>query len=475
MRTVARRGFHRGAAELWWPTTLGAAIIGAGYANHSRPVFLLLLAILIVLAAWRPAAVVALVPAAAALTYHPLQAGSLLFSPTETLVVALTVGAGGRAALMALRSPRALIACARSESPLTSSFLLPAAALLLAGLVSLFTLARPEFRHESVRAFRWNVAEPVLYYLIARLVLRRQPESRLPTAVIFVGAGTLAAIVALLDLARGGGVLTEGVRRISGLSPHPNALALYLDRPLAFAAVAALAFRRRASRLFLILALPPAVATLLTFSRGAALAVGITVVASLAWAGKRRLAGGVALVGLALAGFLVIVARGRLLNLFSGGSGSLRLDLWQSSAAMIRDHPLTGIGLDQFLYSYAPRYIHPEAWSERFTSHPHDIAFDLWLSLGILGLVAAGLYLAIFVSRARAVVRRRRSLGLAGAAVVIAGSLHGLVDNGYFLPDLALLFWFATALLEAEALTEEAEPATAPGVTTTASRPQGGA
>ena len=58
------------------------------------------------------------------------------------------------------------------------------------------------------------------------------------------------------------------------------------------------------------------------------------------------------------------------------GSNNTRLNVWQASFDMIRDHPLTGIGLDQFLYKYQIEYVKPEAWLERFTSHPHNFLLD---------------------------------------------------------------------------------------------------
>ena len=65
---------------------------------------------------------------------------------------------------------------------------------------------------------------------------------------------------------------------------------------------------------------------------------------------------------------------------------------------MIHDHPITGLGLDQFLYAYRGRYILPDAWQEPNLSHPHNILLDFWVRLGIFGVllfsVAAGLLLA---------------------------------------------------------------------------------
>jgi O-antigen ligase len=118
---------------------------------------------------------------------------------------------------------------------------------------------------------------------------------------------------------------------------------------------------------------------------------------------------------------------------------------------MIGDHPWTGVGPDQFLYQYGRRYVDPAGWAERYTSHPHNIVLDIWLSLGVPGLVAFTI-LAIAVGRQ---VRTAGSSGyfVTGTAVAATGALaaglaHGMVDNGFFLPDLAVLTWTLMAFVE---------------------------
>ena len=49
--------------------------------------------------------------------------------------------------------------------------------------------------------------------------------------------------------------------------------------------------------------------------------------------------------------------------------------------------PYNWFGLDQFLYKYSIEYVNPQAWLERFISHPHNLVFDYWLRLGIIGPV----------------------------------------------------------------------------------------
>jgi O-antigen ligase len=130
---------------------------------------------------------------------------------------------------------------------------------------------------------------------------------------------------------------------------------------------------------------------------------------------------------------------------------------------MLRDHLLLGVGLDQFLYHY-PRYLHEVAAREPNLSHPHNIVLDFWLRLGVLGVLAlvfAAYQFWLRVAPASpAVPGRRRAAGTTGEAgpdivlatgVLAAGIgllIHGLVDNSYFVLDLAYATWIVLLLSE---------------------------
>jgi O-antigen ligase len=137
----------------------------------------------------------------------------------------------------------------------------------------------------------------------------------------------------------------------------------------------------------------------------------------------------------------------------NAGATSSRELIWRASLRMAADHPVFGVGLDQFLYQYAPRYVEPAGWPERYTSHPHNLVLDFWLQLGLAGIVLL-IGLALFCMRQGAWLRgseersERWALAVAGAALLAGGAAHGLVDNGFFLPDLAVLTWIAVALIE---------------------------
>jgi O-antigen ligase len=147
--------------------------------------------------------------------------------------------------------------------------------------------------------------------------------------------------------------------------------------------------------------------------------------------------------GLAIAGFLP-----ERLNPLRQ-TGGFRLDLWQSSLEMVRDHPLLGVGLDNFAYLYQQVYLREAAAAEPNLSHPHNWLLHVWLELGVLGLFAFVWLLVRAWKAARASLARPRSRWLiAGALGAMADLLvHGFIDNSYFLVDLAFLFWLSLALV----------------------------
>jgi O-antigen ligase len=118
---------------------------------------------------------------------------------------------------------------------------------------------------------------------------------------------------------------------------------------------------------------------------------------------------------------------------------------------MLRDHPIFGVGLDQFLNQYQ-YYVEETNFYESSTNHPHNIILDFWLRLGIIGLlvwigiVVQFVRVALVLARSRDAVRRALALGLLALLTDIL--VHGLIDNSYFLMDLALVFWVGCAALQ---------------------------
>jgi putative inorganic carbon (HCO3(-)) transporter len=313
----------------------------------------------------------------------------------------------------------------------------PLALFLLAALLSLFATQYPLL---SVRELRALILEPVLFLWLLHVVRGSAP---LALSGFLFGA-TVTALAAVAQIPLGvGGTEAEGVRRAQAWYPSANHLALMLGRAWPFLIAAALSGWRT-------MWLPASVVglgLLLTFSTGGwlgALAAVLVVVAMLT---RRQLAlrfGGLAAVVLIGVSALAIagVLPERLNPLRQ--TGGFRLDLWLSSLQMVRDHPLLGIGLDNFAYLYQQVYLREAAAAEPNLSHPHNWILHVWLELGLLGLIGFGWLVVRFWKQARQV---GTTWVVAGAAGAMADMLvHGFIDNSYFLVDLAFVFWLLLAL-----------------------------
>ena len=314
----------------------------------------------------------------------------------------------------------------------------PLALFLSASLLSLLVSEYPLL---SVREMRALIFEPVLFFWLLHTL-----RGSSPWALGGFLAG--ASITALAAVAQGplglGGTPAEGVLRAQAWYPSANHLALMLGRAWPFLAAAAVARWP--------LAWLPAglvgLAIVLTFSTGGwlgALAGTLVVVAALY---RRRTA-----VSFGAAAAVVLVA---VSALAIGGllperlnplrqTGGFRLDLWLSSLEMVRDHPLLGIGLDNFAYLYQQVYLRVGAAAEPNLSHPHNWLLHMWLELGLLGLLAFLWLLVRFWRHLRASSRSWLAAGAAGAMADLL--VHGAIDNSYFLVDLAFVFWLCLALV----------------------------
>jgi O-antigen ligase len=342
-------------------------------------------------------------------------------------------------------------------------------AILAFVVVGTLSLAWSEQINPALREWRLMVIEPALFYLLLRTArLSGSDAARLVDA--FLLAGTAIAVIGLIEYfdVTGAGIVVaeQGARRLNSVYWSPNNAALLLGRciPYGFAMLllAPGGLRRALAGLMTLIML---IAVLLTQSAGAAL-LGVPaslIVVLLLWDRRR----GALATLLIVLGLLSVIPLSRFIPRLQGvldltrSSSFVRTQLWTSSFYLLRERPLTGAGLDQFLYLYRSRYILPEAWAEPDLSHPHNLILDYWISLGLTGLpILAALQLSFWRS-GLAAWRRWGGLGAEGAltAALVAGALgsmanflvHGLVDNSYFVVDLAFVFCFTLALSQSAA------------------------
>ncbi len=372
----------------------------------------------------------------------PKQFGGPEFVVSEVLILAAAAVWAGRQALRLATGrlgPEELVRDLRQA-------LMPAGPLVLLGAATL-SLLWAEYRHVALREYRRVVLEPLIFYFLAVQTVR----PRELTGWVFGGFTVAGAVVGLYTLYHyyfvGVTEATGGVKRALAIYHSPNALALYLGKLIPPAVVLAAGWGRWGRLAAGFTAAAGLWALWLTYSRGAWLGLAAALAAGFALlARRRRVAVLVLLAALILVGVLgFTLAPGRF---GADETARRRLYIWEAAVGMIRDRPLTGVGLDNFLYLYRERYMPPEAWQEPDISHPHNIVLDFWVRLGIGGVLALILLQFEFWRRVLNLAHfegPERLTGVVCGAAMADLLVHGLFDNSYFLIDLAYLFWFMFA------------------------------
>lgn len=477
----------RSGARSWLPersVELGLCLPLLAFFYWPHPPASLILPLLVAVLAWiRLEVAVALIPLSVPyyLQLQPINAsGSIKFSLGEMSLLICVGVALLRTALLA-PDRRTSLEWARGLWRQARLFLLPAMLLLIGASLGLLFSPNP---HDGLRAYREQVIEPLLYFLLILRYLRTRTDL----------ARTIAAFLLSALIVAGDGIyqgtfdrkwyyVNATTVRVDGPYGSPNNLALFLERAVPILLALALlhilrqpaltgpvrrAFWRDPLRwLCLLGSLPLLAAIYLTQSRGAEVAMLVVVLVFFIIEVRHWLAiGAVFAVGVA-GGWLL---RTRLVDFVEQGHAgtiSERFLYWKAALLIIRDHSLFGAGPDSFgkLYgpgepnSYALKALDGQPFPSTYDpgiSHPHNMILDFWISSGLLGL-AAILWLlglcAVTVVRlyrmcaalSQGDLLQRLLLGIAGSLVALVA--HGMVDNSYFVPDLATVFWMLIGLL----------------------------
>jgi O-antigen ligase len=306
----------------------------------------------------------------------------------------------------------------------------------------------------ALTELRTMFIQPALFYAILRtinpdrLTFVRLVDGLLLAGLVVVGIG-------LLMYAQGEGTITAeaGARRLASVYGSPNNVGLLLGRCLPFLLAYMLLPVGRRRRTFATVAIIILLIALLLTQSAGALFIGIPaavlLVFILSWR-KRALLPIIALGVIFVGGIFVAsqLPRFERMTDFSEGTNFYRLRVWESAINLIVDRPITGAGLDQFLYEFRDTYILPDAWEEPELSHPHNFLLDSWVRLGLFGVVLfVATQIAFWRRSLRSYFAHYDNVDPILLALIIGtmGSMlnllaHGLVDNSIYVLDLAYIY-----------------------------------
>lgn len=129
-------------------------------------------------------------------------------------------------------------------------------------------------------------------------------------------------------------------------------------------------------------------------------------------------------------------------------SGHARLEIWQTSWLIFKEHPILGVGMNDFEYHYRenlPRVAFPPL--EWLVAQPHSLYLALLTQTGLLSFLT---FLWLIIKFIKSTLQPSNQilttyyLLLASMSVIL---IHGLVDTPYFKNDLSVFFWVLIALL----------------------------
>ncbi len=298
----------------------------------------------------------------------------------------------------------------------------------------------------------WIVA-PLVFFVMARTVFRDKPSMVSWALRALLLSGVFLAILGLEQVVTGEFLTPDG--RASGPFESANYLALYLGPVVVYAGMALLQSRIKADRVFLGLGFVLCAAALF-FTKSYAAWIAVLAGFSLAlllWVRKKGRKqfwltfAAMMVLGLGLVGSQLGSEKfTQFLEFSERSSSSVRIQIYEISAELLKQHPVLGIGLGQFEQQYQAVAVstlgqEPFEWN---MLHPHNIFLAFWLNMGLLGLVSfiwlcgkAFLWLTEEDSKERHLA----------ALMLVVMVVHGLFDTPYFKNDLAFQFWLLMAML----------------------------
>jgi O-antigen ligase len=342
----------------------------------------------------------------------------------------------------------------RSWRPARTPLEIPMALFLLAGLVG---IAVSPDRVGALGIYRAYFVEPAILFYVALDLLRTKDDFR----IVLAGFAAGTTVFAIMNL--GAWAIALATTKLAdidlgnapkALYTSPNSVAMFLEPAVTLAAGFALYAKNRRDRTVAVVALVFLLASLVaTLSRAGLLTLAVLGLVALVTIRRRRLK-----LGLLAAGIVGGVALLQIpeiskrmyhqfdpsypYNTFEG-----RLQIWSDTLHMLRDHPIFGAGLRGYAIVMKPYVTTPKGLPELYA---HDIFLSMWAEVGLLGLAAFVVLLAMLLWKGWSAFSKTagfpRALLWGTSAAFVAITVHGLFDTPYYGNDLSVEFWMLAAL-----------------------------
>ncbi len=339
---------------------------------------------------------------------------------------------------------------------------------LAASLFSAFIVVGDDATHSMGILKSWVIIPLIYFYILYRTI--KDSEDAGFALYAYLGSAIILGLWGLYQAASGNYTTIDD--RVSGPFESANYLAMYITPAFIFASIRFLqtfmhlklanankrfvAFEKRvflslfAAFLFAVLVLSQSYGALL----GAFLAIFIYViyvrVKTTEFIVKKFLNRIIIFIllfvtlGSALSVSLNIEKFQNLVKFDEHTSVATRLEIWEVGVNLLKENPVSGIGLGQF----EPDYIH-KAESilgheplEPVRLHSHNLYLETWLNTGLLGVVAF-IWIIVFAYSGYKKIKpgNKKELGIAVIIMLSYILIHGLIDVTYWKNDLSLVFW----------------------------------
>jgi putative inorganic carbon (HCO3(-)) transporter len=328
----------------------------------------------------------------------------------------------------------------------------PIALLLAAGIAG---IAVSPDHFGAIGLYRAYFIEPVVLFYVAVDLLRKPDDFRMVLAGFAVGT----TVFAIMNLGAWVAALATHVDIDLGNAPKalytsPNSVAMFLEPAVALAAGFALHSNDRRDRIAALVCLPFLLASMVaTLSRAGLLTLAVLVIVAVLTMRRRSIK--LALLGALVVGGVAILQIPQVAkrlahqfdpsypyNTFEG-----RLQIWNDTLHMLRSRPIFGSGLRGYATVMRPYVTTPKHLPELY---PHNILLDMWVELGLFGLIVFVVLLALLLWRGWSSFSGAegfaRPLLWGTAATFVAIAVHGQFDTPYFSNDLSVEFWMIAAL-----------------------------